>query len=499
MKRITLTALLVVFALASIRVVAAQIGNSSQDPRPVPNSATNTSSVQEKTGSTDATSEKTPVVRSLAAQKYYESGTDLYASGKLEEAIKAFKQSTKLQPDDPQTHYMLGMAYSKSKAYKESFDSFKRALRFWPDWPQANFRLGVISYVLGRNSESVKAYNNLVRLESPLATSLSRIIKEGNQAALAEGVTASDSSLIQTELVHAVAPVNGAPGATGDSNQLPTPNAESGTVSASVASPIKNTAPIASDRPAATQDTAALTDLYKVGVGDVLDIRVLNSSTTRSTLYTVIDGGFIDLGIVGGPIAVAGLTANEVQALLVEELKRRAVEHDARVSVGVRQYSSHSVVITGIVNNPGMKFLKREAVPLYVIMAEAQARSDAGRVAIMRPGSEAIILDLDDPATLNFQVRHRDLISVTVRPKEFYYIAGRVNQPGQKVFQSGITLLQAILAAGGFRHQNENLIEVSREGGDGRLITTRFKLKEIKGGEVQDLRLQPGDRIEVIR
>ena len=254
-----------------------------------------------------------------------------------------------------------------------------------------------------------------------------------------------------------------------------------------------------SQDPSSRTEETALTGIYRIGVGDVLDIRLLNSSTPRSTLYTVAEGGLIDLAIAGGPIAVAGLTADEVQALLVAELKRRAVGHDAPVSVGVRQYSSHSVIITGIVNNPGMKFLRREAVPLYVIMAEAQARSDADRITIIRPGRAAVVVDLGDPAALNFQVRHGDMISVAVRPQEFYYIAGRINHPGQKAFQSGITLLQAILAAGGLRRQNENLIEVSREGGNGRLTTTRFKLKEIKAGKVPDPRLQPGDRVEVIR
>ena len=132
-------------------------------------------------------------------------------------------------------------------------------------------------------------------------------------------------------------------------------------------------------------------------------------------------------------------------------------------------------------------------------MAEAQARSDANRVAIIRQGSAPVILDLGDPEVLNYQIRHGDMINVSVRPQEFYYIAGRINQPGQKVFQPGITLLQAILAAGGLKRQNENLIEVSREREDGRLTTTLFKLKEIKAGKIQDPRLQPGDRIEVIR
>ncbi len=498
MKKVTPTAVLLILVLASFRVVAGQIGNSSQVPRAVANSATNAPTARENTESTGLASEKTPGASSLTAQKYYESGTGLYASGKLEEAIEAFKQATKLQPDDPQTHYMLGMAYSKSKAYKESFESFKRAIRFWPDWPQAHFRLGVISYVLGRRSESVKAYNNLLRLESPLANSLSRIIKDDNQATLAEGVTASDLSLTQTELVHAAAPGKETTSATvGDSNQVPTTNAESQSVSASLAPSIKDTAPIVSDPPAATEDTAALTGIYRVGVGDVLDIRVLNSSTTRSTLYTVIDGGLIDLAIAGGPITVAGLTTDVIQALVTAELKRRAIEEGARVSVGVRQYASHSVIITGLVNNPGTKFLRREAVPLYVLMAEAQARLDAGRAVIMRPGGAGLTMDLSDPAALNFLIRPGDMISITARPQEFYYIAGRITYPGQKVFQPGVTLLQAILAAGGVMRQGDK-VEISREVQD-RLATTTFKLKEIKAGKIQDPRLQPGDRIEVVR
>ncbi len=255
-----------------------------------------------------------------------------------------------------------------------------------------------------------------------------------------------------------------------------------------------------SQTPGSGTEEAALTSIYRIGVGDVLDIRLLNSSTPRSTLYTVVEGGSIDMAIAGGPIAVAGLTAEQVQARLIAELKRRAVEQDARVSVTVRQYASHSVVITGIVNSPGMKFLRREAVPLYVIMAEAQARSDAARVSIIRQGGATVIVDLlEHPEALNFQVRHGDLINVSIKPQEFYYIAGRINHPGQKVFQPGITLLQAILAAGGLKRQNENLVEVSRERGDGRLATTQFKLKEIKAGKTQDPKLQPGDRVEVIR
>lgn len=242
----------------------------------------------------------------------------------------------------------------------------------------------------------------------------------------------------------------------------------------------------------------SLTEIYRVGVGDVLDVRLLNSSNNRSTLFTVVAGGVIDIPIAGGTISVGGLTADEIQNRIAAELKRRAVEENAQVSVGVRQYLSHSVAVTGLVVNPGTRFLRRERVPLYVVLAESQLRNDGGRVVIMRDGVPGTPHDLSDPATLNLHIQSGDVITVTKRPEEFYYIGGRINYPGQKTFQPGITLLQAILAAGGTTRQ-ENRVEISREGADKKLVTVEYNIKKIKSGAVEDPKLQPGDRIEVAR
>lgn len=243
----------------------------------------------------------------------------------------------------------------------------------------------------------------------------------------------------------------------------------------------------------------ALTETYRVGIGDILDIRLLNSpNATRSTLFTVVAGGVIDYPAAGGLVPVANLTTEEIQDHIAAELKRRAVEENARISVGVRQYASHTVLVTGLVASPGTRVLRREAVPLYVILAESQLRNDAGAVFIMRAGSAGQSLSVNDPAALNTTVVSGDVITVVGRPQEFYYIGGRINYAGQKSFQSGITLLQAILAAGGTARTNDDRVEISREGRDGRLVTTRFSLKQIKAGQVEDPRLQPGDRIELL-
>lgn len=244
--------------------------------------------------------------------------------------------------------------------------------------------------------------------------------------------------------------------------------------------------------------SAQNTDIYRVGVGDVLDVRLLNSANNSSTLFTVIASGVIDLPIAGGAIKVAGLTPDEIQTRIATELKRRAVEENARVSVGVRQYASHVVTVTGLVVHPGIRYLRREEVPLYVVLAESQLRNDGGRVVLMRAGGSSQTLDLRDAATLNTLVQSGDVITVTSRPEEFYFVGGRINHPGQKPFTPGITLLQAILAAGGTPRQ-ANLVEISRERSEGRLVTMRYNLKEIKSGSLEDPKLQPGDRIEVGR
>lgn len=249
---------------------------------------------------------------------------------------------------------------------------------------------------------------------------------------------------------------------------------------------------------AAAQQTVALTEIYRVGVGDVLDIRLLNSPNNRSSLFTVMPGGNIDFPLAGGAITVAGRTTDEIQAQLAQELKRRAVDEKGQVSVGVRQYLSHSVMLTGLVVNPGTRILRRESVPLYVVLAESQLRNDAGRVMILRDGANGDALELSDPKTLNVTVQAGDVITISSKPQEFYYIGGRVTYPGQKTFQPGITLLQAILAAGGTSRQ-DNRIEISRAGADGKLSTVFYRLKDIKAGTTEDPKLQPGDRIEIAK
>ncbi|HXD32088.1 MAG TPA: polysaccharide biosynthesis/export family protein [Pyrinomonadaceae bacterium] len=254
-----------------------------------------------------------------------------------------------------------------------------------------------------------------------------------------------------------------------------------------------------SDKLTSEPEENSLTTIYRVGVGDVLDVRVRNTANSGSTLFTVLEGGVIEFPLLGGAFSVVGYTTEEIQNRMAVEFRRRALLDGAQISVAVRQYASHSIIVTGLVVSGGTKMLRREAVPLYVILAESQSRLDAARASIMRANNSVLTVDLTDPSSTSVLVRPGDVINIMSRPELFYYIGGRIDYPGQKVFQSGITLLQSILAAGGTRKRSDGVVEMSRESSSGNLTTTRYNLKEIKSGKVPDPKLQAGDRIEVLK
>jgi protein involved in polysaccharide export with SLBB domain len=251
-----------------------------------------------------------------------------------------------------------------------------------------------------------------------------------------------------------------------------------------------------------TATAAPPTAVYRVGVGDIIDVRLVNGMGKDFTLFTVLANGTIDYPLAGEPVAVLNLTTDEIGARLSAALKRRGIFDRAQFQIAVRDYASHTVLVSGLVEQPGQKVLRREAVPLYVLLAEASLRADAGRVVIISRATGATkTLDLSDSNALNELVSNGDVINVQPRPQEFFYIAGLVGAPGQKDFHSGMTLTQAILAAGGVARGagNRTVVTVSRQAADGRLIPAEYVLQEIEGGKIPDPRVQPGDRIEVGR
>ncbi|HZI87048.1 MAG TPA: polysaccharide biosynthesis/export family protein, partial [Pyrinomonadaceae bacterium] len=238
-----------------------------------------------------------------------------------------------------------------------------------------------------------------------------------------------------------------------------------------------------------------LTRVYHVGAGDVLDVRLGDNGASQS--FTVTPSGLLEHPILSEPMPVAGLTVEEIQSRLEADLKRRAVNENPKVMIGVLEYLSHAIIVSGLVKDPGTKLLRREGIPLYVVIADAQPSPDAGRATLIRHQTgEAVVVDLSKPTEMNLIVRSGDVITVDSNPKQFFYVGGEVKAPGEKLFRPGITLIQAILAAGGLSRESKE-VQIARESENGFLISTRYKLKDINTGKRADPMIQPGDRITV--
>jgi protein involved in polysaccharide export with SLBB domain len=265
---------------------------------------------------------------------------------------------------------------------------------------------------------------------------------------------------------------------------------------ASTPAETKSASPI-SIEPTSGEDS--LTKIYRVGPSDVLDIRLNGSQSPQSTLFTVTPSGLLEYPMLTEPLIVTGLTVEEIGTKIGNDLKQRALIDDPRVVVGVRDYASHTILVSGLVKDSGTKVLRREAVPLYVVVADAQPLPQAAKVTIVRNALNRIYdIDLTQVAEMNLLVRPGDVITLHPNVTQFFYIGGEVKFPGEKTYRRGLTLMQAIIAAGGVTPKTK-VAEIDRDDGRGYLVGTQFNLKDIQSGKAADPLLKPGDRIMILR
>lgn len=241
------------------------------------------------------------------------------------------------------------------------------------------------------------------------------------------------------------------------------------------------------------------TETYKVGVGDILFINLQNAGKA-STYYTILNDGTIDYPLAGSMVFVNGMTVEEIEDLLRDKIK---LYENPQVSVKVREYASHTVNVLGLVERTGEKNIQREAVPLFVIKAEAVVQPKATHAIIKRANSQTETLALKDARSDEVLIFPGDIIEFAANSRggsgsdQFYFVSGEVNTAGQKEFHEGLTLSQAIIASGGTKRPNIKKVTIRRKNDSGFLVPTEYSLKNIKDGKSQDPVLKAGDMIEV--
>ncbi|HJX91640.1 MAG TPA: tetratricopeptide repeat protein [Pyrinomonadaceae bacterium] len=108
-----------------------------------------------------------------SAEAYLNLGFAYLRLDKNNDASKAFRQSTKLNPDVAEAHYALGLTSYRLKRFADARDAFKRATVLEPRMAKAHYGLGVTYIELGQPDASVNELRILERLDKNLAKQLS--------------------------------------------------------------------------------------------------------------------------------------------------------------------------------------------------------------------------------------------------------------------------------------------------------------------------------------
>lgn len=101
------------------------------------------------------------------ADSWYDFGCEIEVSSS-DEAIKAYQEALRLDPEHYGAHLSLGLLLHESGALDEAEIHYRMALELYPDEPLAAYNLGVVLQDQLRYSEAIKAYLQALRLDSRL-------------------------------------------------------------------------------------------------------------------------------------------------------------------------------------------------------------------------------------------------------------------------------------------------------------------------------------------
>lgn len=261
-------------------------------------------------------------------------------------------------------------------------------------------------------------------------------------------------------------------------------------------------------------------DRYRIGPGDVLDVRVYKRPQLTREAVRVDGRGMIRMPLIEGEIQAACRT----EAELGEEITRRYQKYYRRpdVDVFIKEYNSVPVAVIGAVDRPGRFQLQRRVRLLELIaLAGGPTERAGGRVQIARtaglpvcqdsmvdeaePDTTKKLLSVDLSDTLrggddeqsNPYVQPGDVVSLPEAEQAF--VIGNVLRPTPIPLKEPITLTRAIAMAGGTMPDTKSKeIRIIRQAPGNKTKTeVVVDLVAINKRQAEDVILQANDIVEV--
>ena len=106
------------------------------------------------------------------AREQLEKGKQLYRDDQDEQAVQAFQEALKLDPDLAEAHFRLGLGYEalgkreESEAeYKKAVETYKKYLADHEDDAEAHYDLGQTYAGLGQYSDAIREYRQATKLK----------------------------------------------------------------------------------------------------------------------------------------------------------------------------------------------------------------------------------------------------------------------------------------------------------------------------------------------
>src|SRR6266516_3625133 len=262
--------------------------------------------------------------------------------------------------------------------------------------------------------------------------------------------------------------------------------------------------------------TTQASDRYRIGPGDVLDIRILNRPQLSREAIRVEGNGMIRMPLIDGDVQAACRTEGE----LAKEIAERYLKfyRNPQVDVFIKEYHSRQVAIIGAVNEQGRFELQRR-YRLLDLLAFAKGPSDkAGQTINIVRGPKTTLCDnqpseSETAADTLVSYRLSDTMSgiekanpyvqpgdiITIPEADQVYVIGNVFTPKSLPLKEPMTVSRAIAMAGGpLQDAKTSHIKILRQEPGGTAKTEIYvDLSAIAKKRADDLALRPNDIIEV--